>query len=260
MDRPFWHPSAPFQVPPTVLPSQPRRLVRSVLAAWTGVLIILVVSASRTIPPVILGFLLPYLAMVAWHILAAPGRAETDRDLIPEDSAAKPRPDVNAEVAIPASLASPDSDTHSSEAPEANLAPGEEGRPPTTAQIRARRRGRPKVVPDPSPASWVQVGPGRFVRGEEPQPSPGSSVEVEPMAHSPETLRDLVNDRPHDNPLADDAATEGLVVGDPAGLTEVPVTAPGASQPRGEPVHLLDDEDHFPMVEAVPADSARIPG
>jgi hypothetical protein len=245
MDRLSWHPSATTQVPPTVLSSQSHHLVRSVLATWTGVLIILVVSASRTIPPVVLAFFLPYLALVAWHLLALQGRAgKKGRIAIPEDSATRPRPDIDPAVATSAPSASLDNKADSSDVCGSNPAPGAEPQPSTTVPVRSRRRFKPKAVPEPTPASWVQVGPGRFVRGEEAQPSPGSSVEVESMAHAPETPPDL----------ADDAATEGLVVGDPAGLPEVPVTAPAASQPGDAPVHFHDDEDHVPMVEAVLAE------
>jgi hypothetical protein len=199
---------------------------------------ILVVSASRTIPPVVLAFLLPYLALVAWHLLARQGRSETDRIPNPEESACMPRPDIDPEEATSAPSASLDVGADLSEVPGTSLAPGTERRPSTSAPGRARRRIKPKAVPELSPASWVQVGPGRFVRGEEPQPSPGSSVEVEPMAHAPETPTELADDDPHVSRLPNDAATEVLVVGDPARPTEVLVTVPGASQPGDAPVHL----------------------
>jgi hypothetical protein len=77
------------------------------------------------------------------------------------------------------------------------------------------------------------------------------------MAHSPETPPDL-DDDPNDKPLADDDATERLAVGDPDGVSVVPVMAPAASQPGDAPVHF-HDEDHVPMVEAVLADSAWMP-
>jgi hypothetical protein len=217
MDRPSRHPAPPSQVPPTVSPSRPRHLIRPVLAAWTGALIVLVVAASRTIPPVVLAFLLPYLVLVAWHLLAIQGRAETDRIPIPEDSAAKLRTDIDPEVDTSVPSASLDAGSDSSEVPETNSASDTEQRPSTSASVRARRRVKPKAVPEPSPASWVQVGPGRFVRGEEAQPSPASLVEVEPIAHAPETPPDLANDDPQHGRLSDDAATEVLIAGDPAG-------------------------------------------
>jgi hypothetical protein len=260
MDRPSSPPSARFQVPPTVLAYRPRHLVRSVLAAWTGILIILVVSASRTIPPVILAFLLPYLALVAWHLLAPQRRVETGRYPNSEDSAPMPRPDSDSELATSALSASLEVGADSSDVSETSPAPGTEPQPSTTASVRSRRRIKPKALPEPAPALWVQVGPGRFVRGEEAQPSPDSLVEVEPIAHAPETPPDPTDDDPHDDPLPDDAATDGLDVGDPAGSTEVPVMAPGASEPGDGPVPLQEGEDHVLMVEAVPADSVRLPG
>ena len=260
MDRPSRHPSAPSQVPPTVSPSQPGHLVRSVLAAWTGVLIILVVSASRTIPPVVLAFLLPYLALVAWHLLAPPGRAEMGRIPFPKDSAPMPRPDIDPEEATSAPSASLDAKADSSEVPETSPAPGTEQRHSTSAPVRARKRIKPKAVPEPSPASWVQVGPGRFVRGEEAQPSPDSLVEVEPITQAPDTPPDAADDDPnHDRP-PDDTATERLACDDLAGSIGVPVTAPGSSQPGDGSVKLPDHEDHVPIMEAVPDDPVRMSG
>jgi hypothetical protein len=219
---------------------------------------ILVVSASGTIPPVVLAFLLPYLALIAWYLLAPPGRAETGRSPIPEDAAFLPRPDIDPEVATSAPSASLGAGADSSEIPETNPAPGPEQRPSTSAPARARRRIKPRAVPEPSPASWVQVGPGRFVRGEEPQPSPDALVEVEPITQAPETTIGHDDEDPNHSRLPDDAATEGLVVGDPAGSIAVPVTAPGASQPGDGPVHLRDDQDQVPIMEALPADSTSI--
>jgi len=260
MDHPSSPPSARFQVPPTVLAFRPRHLVRSVLAAWTGVLIILVVSASRTIPPVVLAFLLPYLVLVAWNMIAQQGRAETGRIPFPKDSAPMPRPDSAQEVATSALSTSLEAGADSVDVLGSTPALDTEPLPSTTVPVRARRRIKPKAVSEPAPASWVQVGPGRFVRGEEAQPSPDASVEVEPIAHAPAPPPDPADDDPHDGPLSDDAATEGLDVGDPAGPREVPVTAPGASEPGDGTVLLREVEDHVPIMEAVPAGSARMPG
>lgn len=260
MDRPSRHSSPPSQVPPTVLPSQPGHLVRPVLAAWTGVLIILVVAASRTIPPVVLAFLLPYLALVAWHLLARQGRSETDRTPIPEDSAFMPRPDIDLEEATSAPSASYVAVAESSEVPETSPAPGTVQRPSTAAPVRTRRRIKPKAVPEPCPASWVQVGPGRFVRGEEPQPSPDALVEGEPMTQAPDTPPDAADDDPNHSRPPDDAATEGLVVGAPAAPTVVPVTAPGASELGDATVHSADDQDHLLIREAGLTGSASMPG
>jgi hypothetical protein len=171
-----------------------------------------------------------------------------------------PRPDIDLEVATSAPSASLDAGADLSEVPETSPAPGTERRPSTSAPVRARRRIKPKAVPEPSPASWVQVGPGRFVRGEEARPSPDSLVEVEPIAQAPETPPDLANDDPHHGRLSDDAATEGLIVGDPAGPTDVTITAPGSSEPGDGTVHSADDQDHLSIREAGLADSARMPG
>jgi hypothetical protein len=254
MDRPSSPPSARFQVPQKVLAFRPRHLVRSVLAAWTGVLIIVVVSASRAIPPVILAFLLPYLVLVAWHLLAPPGRAETGRNPTPEDSASLPRLDSDSEVATSGLSTSLDAGADSSDALGSNPAPDTESLPATTAPIRARRRIKTKAVPELSPASWVRVGPGRFVRGKESQPSPIASAEAEPITQASGTSPELADEDPDDSGLSVDAATEVLVVGDPEGQTEVPVTGPGAGQPEDGPFHLQDDQDQVWIAQAVPAE------
>jgi hypothetical protein len=237
-----------------VSPSQSGHLVCPVLAAWTGALIVLVVSASRTIPPVVLSFLLPYLILVAWHLLAFQRRAETDRIPFPKDSAPMPRLGIDPEVATSTPSVSLDAGADLSEVPETSPAHGTERRLSTSAPVRARRRIKPKAVPELSPASWVQVGPGRFVRGEESQPSHNASAEDEPIIQALDTSLELADEDPDDSGLSVDAAREGLVVGDPAGPTELPVTAPAASQPGDSAFPLQHDEDHVPMVEAVPAE------
>jgi hypothetical protein len=237
-----------------VLPSQPRELIRSVLAAWSGVLIVLVVAASRTIPPVVLAFLMPYLALVAWHLLARQGRSETGRIPFSKDSAPVPRPDIDPEEATSAPSAGLDAGADLSEVPETSLASGTERRPSTSAPVRARRRIKPKAVPEPSPASWVQVGPGRFVRGEEPQPFPDALAVEEPISQVPDTLSEPADNDPDDGRLPVDVATEGLSVGDLEAPTEDHVTAPGAGQAGDGPVHLQDDQDQVRIVLAVPAE------
>ncbi len=239
--------------------SRTRLFIRRAFAVWTGVLIILVVSASRAIPPVVLAFLLPYLTLVACYMLARQGTAETDRSPIPVDSAASPLADLELEFATSAPSAILEVGSDSPEVSETNPASVTEQRPSTTAPVRTRRRVKLKPVPEPSLASWVQVGPGRFVRGEEPQPTSASSVEVEPMSHAPDSPHDL-DDGLHDNRPAEDAARERLVVGNPAGLTVVPLMASAAGQPGDAPVHLQDGVDHVSTNEAVLADSAWMPG
>jgi hypothetical protein len=184
MDRPSWHPSSSSQVPLDVSFFRPHHLVRSVLATWTGVLIVLVVASSRTIPPFLLAFLMPYLAMVAWSMLTTPGRARTSQDPSPEDSASMPRPEIDLEAVASTPVACFETDADSPEVPETSPEP----RPSPTAPARSRKRPKLKAVPEPSLASWVQVGPGRFVRGEEPLPSPDPLTEVEPITQGADAL------------------------------------------------------------------------
>jgi hypothetical protein len=47
---------------------------RSLLAIWTATLVVLALRKLRDLPPVLVGLLLPYLALVAWHLIARKGR------------------------------------------------------------------------------------------------------------------------------------------------------------------------------------------
>lgn len=141
--------------------------IHLLLTIWALLLIGLVLVDIRHLPPGLTLLLLPYLALMAWHWIGrlrqrAPIRAEmplVDADGSSSDDEQRgcaDRPGIGDH-----------SGGDDSPIPVA-VRPDEE---PVTPLRRSRTRRRPRVPEaEPSAASWVQVGPGRFVRVEEMAP------------------------------------------------------------------------------------------
>jgi hypothetical protein len=146
-----------------------------VLATWTGVLVILILASLRSIPPVVLVTILPYLAAIGWHLLTAPVKIEAMREPLLDKSWSEPDCVSDPRDSTSPAPAFLEAEARSTESPATTPASSTEQRPSTMAPAQARRRARPRVVAVPSPASWVQVGPGRFVRNQEAEPSPDPS-------------------------------------------------------------------------------------
>ena len=62
----------------------------TVLMVWTGSLTVLVLAAVRDLPPVLVGLLLPYFALVAWHLLARRRTATDEAPTSPRGSGGRP--------------------------------------------------------------------------------------------------------------------------------------------------------------------------
>jgi hypothetical protein len=159
------------------VPTNPTlRLERILLLAWTVALAMLVVFEIGSIPPSLAWALLPYLGMVARHLIAPTGRKTED-----------PRP-APAEVSeTPAGITGPEvvgSPPDPGPGPE-RIEPEPRPIPARPSTARPRRKARPRVVAEPVPAAWVQVAPGRFVRGEQPEPTPPPPPEA-PESSPPE--------------------------------------------------------------------------
>jgi hypothetical protein len=235
-------PLRPIQATLTVSPTQPRRLVRSVLATWTGVLVVLIVSAIRSIPPVLPAILLPYLALVAWHLLPASARSKDGRDPLPEGPGGMPDPGPGPGESTSPQSASLDDGAESTEFHESIPAPATGQRASTTTPARARKRPRPRVA-EPPPAAWVQVGPGRFVRGEEPDPSPDASEDTGAIADRPGSPSEP---SPAEAARDDERAHEGMASDDPMEPTGASITPHGTNQ-LGDGVISVQEPEACPL-------------
>jgi hypothetical protein len=216
----------------------PGRLPR-ILLPWTGVLTILVVTQMRTLPPSLVGLVLPYLALVGWHLLVANRHRQDEPRTIraesqsPQNSCSQPDiivgspPEVlvdpveapKSTVPVPAGVGSPGS-------------PGVQPR-----QVRGRRRRKPTHVPAPVAVPWVQVGPGRFVRGEEPDPALPDHVEdgidavAAEVGQPPITLAEGQT-RTLEAGVSPDAAVATPVIRDREFTTTIPVESSGVRGDR----------------------------
>jgi hypothetical protein len=155
--------------------SATRRLAR-ILMIWTGVLTILMVAGMRSLPPTLVWLILPYLALVAWHLLARSEWRPAKPLPTPVDSGSVPLGSLHTQVVgcLPPEVVDERVETSDSHEPCPARTDASEGPQVNPSKVRARRRGKPLSPPEPVPASWVQVGPGRYVRGEEPDPAPAA--------------------------------------------------------------------------------------
>jgi hypothetical protein len=140
------------------------------LMIWTLLLIGLVLVEIRRLPPGLTALLVPYLTLMEWHWIGHLRQGDFIEPAMSLDFAAEsPSHDESEECAD-----SPGSGDRSGgdDAPmPASPRPTEEQVTPPSRRTRSRRRTR-APEPDPSAASWVQVGPGRFVRVDEMEPGP----------------------------------------------------------------------------------------
>jgi hypothetical protein len=148
------------------------------LSIWSVLLIGLVLVEIRHLPHGLTMLLLPYLAMMARHWIVRLRQRNPIEPAMPrEDAAGSPSQDEPDECTDP--LGS-DGCSSYDEFPQRILAlPAEEQGTPSSRRTRARRR--PKAPePEPVAASWVQVGPGRFVRALEVSPEPPADEPGDP--------------------------------------------------------------------------------
>jgi len=176
-----------------------------ILMLWTAVLAVLVLAGAGPLPPTLVGLLLPYLALVGWHVLSPGGPREAQ----PQPALAEPADGSRAypdpQVVSCMSPEAPEEGIGSSHTGDPNpaLADPSPSPPVEPREVRVRRRARATPLPEPAPASWVRVGPGRFIRGEEPEPAP---------------------DAPHDEPVDD--ASEAVTSGEEPTHQVVPQEGP----------------------------------
>jgi hypothetical protein len=147
---------------------------------WTVSLILLILAGVRDLPAVLVGLLLPYLTLVAWHLLA--WRRPRPTRLIPlrVDPEGVSRTRTSPEVvACPPTGGSDERVEASGSRESIPPAKGNAGSPRgNPGRVRGRRRGEPAPHPVSVPVPWVRVGPGRYIRGEAPDPAPERPAEA----------------------------------------------------------------------------------
>jgi len=151
----------------------PDRLA-TILKVWTGSLIVLVLALVRDLPAVLVGLLLPYFALVAWHLLARSGPRPTRLLPLPVNPEGVPRACTSPEVVACPPPGRSDERVEASGSSESN--PPSMGNPESPrgnpGRVRGRRRGDPSPHAASASVPWVKVGPGRYIRGESPDPAP----------------------------------------------------------------------------------------
>jgi hypothetical protein len=139
--------------------------IHQCLTIWTMLLIGLVLVEIRHLPPVLTVSLVPYLAFMARHWIGClRKREQVEPAMLIDEAAGSPSDNEPDECAV-----SPGSDGRSGyddSSQPASPRPTEELAVPPSRRGRARRRSKAPEA-ESLAASWVQVGPGRFVRVEE---------------------------------------------------------------------------------------------
>ena len=152
----------------------------TVLMVWTGSLTVLVLAAVRDLPPVLVGA--PAALLLAGGVAPARPGADRDRrgsDPLPVDSEGVPRACTSPEVVACPPPGGSDERVEASGSREPNPpAMGNPGSPRgNPGRVRGRRRGDPSPHAASAPVPWVRVGPGRYIRGESPDPTPDRPAE-----------------------------------------------------------------------------------
>lgn len=208
--------------------------------AWPAVLVVLTVATSLAVAfTVSLWLVPPYLVLMAWILAPAPGSRSPAGDVSrpePREAQVDCRP-----AAEPAGEGSSPADPDGSSPLGSDPAPDPE--PVTVKTRRGKGRGRKAraaggagaiVEPGGSTATWVRVGPGKFVRAE--GPTPGTPAGIVPA--TPEGERE-----PADSPAPTSSAVEESA--DPTAWELAPESTPATEdrpailedpEPRDEPV------------------------
>jgi hypothetical protein len=176
------------------------------LTIWTLLLIGLVLVEIRHLSPGLTVLLVPYLALMARHWVGRLRQRGRIEPAMHRDEAVGSPPDDEPDECVDSPTSIDRSGCDDCPMP-VFLHPAEEPSPPPLPRSRARRRPRAPEV-EPSAASWVQIGPGRFIRVEEKAPehpaaeSDGNDGPDEPheaMSH------DEVETAPEADPISTDA-------------------------------------------------------
>ncbi len=233
--------------------------------AWTGFLYALVAATSLALASVSVWLVGPYLALMVWLLFdPARHRLEPTGSVKHEPSnSSRTKPATNR-----ADSPRPEENTPSEPEPlqEVSQPPSDED-PPKPRRARSRRRRAAKAAtppPEPVSVTWVQVGPGQFVRVEESQPSsdqgPQSSDapanEGEAPSSESQTVQTL---EPEPLASAQPSALDTRSNPDPDSSSE-PTQEPesSASEPEPEPEGVPADPTSSPqdgVLEPVPVET-----
>ncbi|HMB04289.1 MAG TPA: hypothetical protein VKP69_11195, partial [Isosphaeraceae bacterium] len=177
--------------------------------AWVGitVLVMLMVSTSLAVASFVSAWLVPpYLALMAAILFAPPGRRDSavDRSAWPimgaepesdfgEDLAGPAGAELGAVRAVEPSSTGPNASADPTRGPsEASVAVSESsGAKVKRGKGKARGKSKARALAEPTDATWIRVGPGKFVRADAPTPgptvegtSPLSTIEPAPPPHA----------------------------------------------------------------------------
>ena len=177
-------PTTPDQRPPARVPAW----------AWSGALVVLMVLTSLAVASVSVWLVLPYLALMALILFTPPGRRERGEDHgarsrrqgpVGGEELADDRAEAGVEDgAVDRASADPAAETELVVEPAEATASDSEPRAVKTRRGKGRMRKAKAVAESPgATATWIQIGPGKFVRVENPGPpvaaaSPSSEGEV----------------------------------------------------------------------------------
>jgi hypothetical protein len=215
---------------------------------WITVLVALTVSTSLAVASFVSAWLVPpYLALMAAILFAPSGRRDkaADRSARPEtaepgsvlgeDLAGAAGAELGAIRAVKPSSMGPATSANPSREPSEALVAVSESSLAKVKRGKGRGRGKSKVkaVVEPTDATWIRVGPGKFVRADAPTPGP-TVEETSPPATS----------EPAPPPLASafeagaEERTDALADRD----SEAATTAEDRSEPESEGPPAVVDE------------------
>jgi hypothetical protein len=119
-------------------------LLARILMIWTGVLTILIVAGMRSLPPTLVWLILPYLALVAWHLLARSEWRPAKPLPTPVDSGSVPLASLDAQIVGCPPPEVVDERVESSDSREPSLAQEDTSGllQVNPRKVRARRRGK----------------------------------------------------------------------------------------------------------------------
>lgn len=229
--------------------SDQRPRTRVLTWAWSGVLVVLMVLTSLAVASVSVWLLLPYFALMALILFTPAGQGEREMGCARESeagsAASEELADERAEAwvedeSVSREWSDPAAGTELVVEPAEAAASDSESRAVKTKRGKGRMRKAKAVAESPgATATWIQIGPGKFVRVENPSPTvaaafPSSEGEV-PGEHEGEPTGSLppssgTPEGPADTPLTldHDSAAEAPVGSEAAfELSEEDKAVPG---------------------------------
>jgi len=190
----------------------------------------------------------PYLVLMAWLLLPSRGSRDLSRE--PSDQGAWPEPGVEEDVFLPSGQ--PEVVIHSGFVREDggdSSDPLTEEKGSDTAVVKTKRKGRGRkakgkaIVEPPSvSATWIQVGPGKFVRVESPTANTEASADLPLVFPDGATASQTDDEQSSSLKATDDEPTAQEVVLEREG-SELDERAQAGFE---SPMHTLDASEQEP--------------